>query len=449
VAELPHPTALTNFEMKAPGTASQKVAEAVQMLQPYAKAGWNIEADPGMENEFAANRNYKYGRTDIGPAYYDFGTPKNRMVSVSSASRMSGKSNVVVIGTRDKVVFNTALIDAATAAKLPEGIPAAEMFTARPRLRETRSLFDRGPGEAMAKIMKENLNMALIGKPKSGMDPKTVGIAAFNIKTHPKDVADFGHYRGTFKNARVLILADPDGVDDILTSRALTGTRGQYLHGLMEDMKIQDQYLVIKTVPFGMDGATNEEWKTVLQQTAEYRKNVLKAVMEQNRLELVIADGPYAGEEIASLLGASNVPLVRVSKTGLDNNSGLKEAAAEISKIELFKEMKFRDVMANLPRTHLGFMARVWEGTSGTRVFDAISPLDKGVGFAIVAPEWAYKQKPVQDAFEKASIERLKESRDQKKIILPGELYLDFIKRIQINDVRDFNPRIPELQFAA
>lgn len=405
IAEFPHPTALS---MMKPDEASTRIARSLQSLSRYVNAGWRIDADPGMTNQFAAGQRYFYGRTDIGPAYYDFGTPKNRMVSVSSASRMPRMANVIVIGTRDRVSFNNSALMAASKARMPSEINPAEMLTARPRLPNTRYVFDRGPGPEMARLMKENLNMAEIGRPKPGMSPKTSGIAAFNIKTDPRDVGDFGHYRGTFRNPKVIILADPDGVDDILTARALTGTRGQYLQALMNNMRVGDQYLVIKTVPFGMDGATDAEWATVLAQTANYRQQIFRALLSQGRPDVIIADGKYAGQEIRRLVGAGPIPVVSIFRNGTENNSGLREAAAELGNLPMYRGLQAPNSMAIIPRSHLGFFSRVWEGTGGTHVFDAQSPADKGSAFAIVAPEWAFKQPSQQSPAERQGVDLLK-----------------------------------------
>lgn len=416
IAEFPHPTSLS---MMTPPAASAKIATSLKLLKSYVDNGWKIEADDGMTNEFAAGKAYAYGRTDIGPAYYDFGTPKNRMVSVSSASRMTGNSNVVVIGTRDKVQFDMTAIRNATKARMPANITAGEMMTARPRLADTRYQFDLGPGEKMARIMKENLNMKVIGKMKDGKAASETCKAPepaskFYIKSHPLCVGDFGHYRGTFDNPKVVILADPADADDILTSRALTGARGQYLQGLMNDMGVNDNYLVIKTVPFGMTDATAEEWSVVMKETAGYRKAIFKEIMKGSPA-LVIADGAHAAEEINDLV-SNQSPVVIIERTQ-DPSSGLSEAAAEISKVAGFKKIKASGEMAILPRTHLGFMSRVWEGTTGTRVFEAQSEGDKGSAYAIVVPEWAYKNEAKQSTEERKGVDTIKRSLEDNKLL--------------------------------
>ena len=407
VADFPHPTALSL--MKPTSLAEQTVEKKLIPLKQFVEKNptWEIEADEKMINKFKKGENYKYGRADIAPSYYDFGTPKNRMVSVSSASRMTGKPNVVVIGTREKAQFDMKQITAAEAAMpVTEQIDPDEMYNARPRTLKTRYIFDRGPSEAMAKIMTENIDVDSVNK---------------NIKTNADDVGAFGHYRGLFTNSKVIILADPDGVDDILTARALTGTRGQYLQGMMNDLGVNDNYLVIKTVPFGMDGATDEEWKLVLEKTGAYRKNIFAELLQNNKPAVIIADGKYAAQEL-SKLALNDIPKVVIARVGSENNSGIVAAATQITALKKFNANKITGKIANIPRSHLGFFSRVWEGTSGTRVFSATSAADKGLAFAIVVPAWVSKQKNVvQSAEELKAVESLKSTMKTQSLPKNGE----------------------------
>ena len=404
VAEFPHPTALSSDAK----TASSKMAKSLNTLIPMKKQGWKIEPDANQVNKFDQGEPYSYGRTDIPVDYYDFGTPKNRMVAVSSASRMSKNANVVVIGTRDRVNFDMNKIQEATSAGRPQKINSEELYLARPRTNPARYQFDMGPGEKMARIMKENLDMSAIGKKNNA--------GTFNIKSNPEEVGDFGHYRGTFVNPQVVILADPDGVDDILTSRALTGARGQYLQGLMTDMGINDQYVVIKTVPFAMAGATDAEWKTVLKQTEKYRDAIFNEVLQNKSVKLVIADGERARSELSRM--NLNIPQITIKKEGEENGSGILAAADGINALKVFNTFKASGKADVIPRTHLGFFSRVWEGTSGTHVYDTTTAKSQGVAYAVVAPEWAYTQRGVeQSAAEREAVQSMKDK--LKKYNLP------------------------------
>jgi hypothetical protein len=398
VVSLPHPSYLSRLVMDADSyaqgraSASKAVMKNVNLLKKYSKKGWKIVADPGMENQYAKGRSYSYGRSDIGPEFYDFGTPKNRMVSKSTARRMSGAANVVIIGTRDNGQFPKSEIKRMTNAKAAIGIKSDDLFIARPKNSDQRYKFDKGPGEKFAKIMVQNLNFAKISKVKNGMTFSKNGIKAYNIKSHPS-VGPFGHYRGTFEKPDVIILADPVGFDDIVTARALTGERGQYLHGLMEDLKVGTNYLVIKTIPVAMDGADDSEYEKVIKLTRGYRDNIFKELLKNHKPKLFIADGKYASVEMKRIIGKKAIKSLTIDRKTFAANSGIADAGKQIVALKIFKGKTIRSKIANIPRAHLSFYARVWEGTSGDRVITSRGLKYQGIAFAEVVPSWAYKQK--------------------------------------------------------
>lgn len=415
VVELPHPTYLTNIAMD-PKTkeitpeglkkAAQAVASGLGNVAWYAKNGWSITADQGLVNQYAQGKPYRYGRADMGPEFYDFGAPASRMVNVSTAVRLS--SDTLVFGTRDRAYFDPQRVEAmkrATPARMPD---AKEMWITRSRLGNARYVFDAGPGEYFARIMKENIPADVIANRKSDRD--------------------YGHYRGTFVNPRVLVLADPDGHDDLITARALTGTRGQYLHGLMEDLGVQDQYLVIKTAPFGMES----DWNEVFNRTKGYRDAVLKAVAEKTKPELILADGEFAAAEIKRIFPGISIPVVEIARTKTSwgaGPSGLKEAAAKIAQLPAFAGKAVQLKMADIPRSHLSYYARIWEGTSGDRVLMSSDPAYEGKAFAMIVPRWAYRQKYQYAPFELESIQTLRGKVDQLGLRRGGEDVADYLAR--------------------
>lgn len=420
VVELPHPTFLSNM---TPPEASKKVGENLKVIAPYTAKGWKITADPGMTNSYAAGQPYRYARKDIGPEYYDFGTPGTRMVPVSSASRMSGNSHVIVFGTRERAKFDMKAVDALTKAQPAESFPGDELFIARPRTAGLRYTFDAGPGEEYAKLMKENLDLKAIFKVKAGKTEAKDGIEAFIVKSSPEN-ADFGHYRGTFVAPKVVILADPHGYDDLITSRALTGTRGQHIHRMMVDAGVNDKYLVIKTVPFGMDQASAEDWSLALKATADYRSKLLEAVMSDSKPAIVIADGVNAQAEVARILKGSSAKIVNMNRTGNDS-ADVKALTKELG-------AKLSGEMANIPRSHLSYYARVWEGTSGDRVLAATDNY-RGFAFAEVAPAWAWSQKQSLKSDPNDSVEDLLEKLEKNNLPMPGERIPQFLKRVDVD----------------
>jgi len=408
VVQLPHPTALSMMDKSA---ASKKVAADLEGLKPYVRAGWKIEADEGFSNEFAAGRPYSYGRAGMHPAYYDFGAPASRMVDVSTAARAG--QNVIIFGTRDKGGFDgmdmKRKLREMTDAK-PSRLPSSEeLWTMRPRSRASRYVFDEGPGEKYAKIMKTNIPAELIKK------------------HHVNE--DYAHYRGTFDKPQVLIVADPHGYDDLITARALTGTRGQYLHGLMEDLGVKEKYLVIKTAPFSREDA--KEWGEIVEKTKRYREELLSEILRDSRPELILTDGDSASAEVRRILGSrsSLPPIVEISR-GASADSGIAAAGESIKKaVPAFSRARVDGKMSDIPRSHLSYYARIWEGTSGDRVISTDDPKFKGTAFAEVAPAWAYKQRQTMESTDQQGLRKLIDKLDQGKLRRGGETIPQFLRR--------------------
>lgn len=469
VISLPHPSSLSRTVMEAESygeglqAASARVMRDVKVLKPYRDAGWEIEADPGKVNFYARNENYQYGRSDIGPEFYDFGTPENRMVSRSTARRMSRNANVVIIGTRDNARFSKSAIEEMTDAKAAFGINPNQMYIARPSTLDDRYQFDRGPGEKLAKLMVTSLDEKEVFKTKTELecleDQKVVkkiqstnsdvliceedqekrtrqmsfeddGIVAYNVKSHPS-VSDFGHYRGTFEKPKAIIIADPIGYDDIVTARALTGTRGQYLQDLMDDMGIKDQYLVIKTLPYAMDGASDSEWEEALKSTRGYREALIGEVLSQDRPDFIIADGKYALKIVEKL--NVDIAVIKTQRNKANLAADLESVASQIKKIEGYQQKNYSVNRANIPRTHLSFYSRVWEGTSGDRVITSAGKEYEGIAFAEVVPSWAFDHEfEIQDK-NKSKLESMIQVLRNAGLPLPYESVSHYFERVEAN----------------
>ena len=253
------------------------------------------------------------------------------------------------------------------------------------------------------------------------------GIAAYNVKTHP-DVDDFGHYRGTFDNPKAIIIADPIGYDDIVTARALTGTRGQYLQDLMNDVGINDQYLVIKTVPYGMDGATKEEWAEVMSATSEYRQKLIAKVLESTNPDFVIADGTYAAQTANEFI--KDLKIIRTNRNAQDLSADLKAVANQIKTVSGYENIKHKTNMANIPRSHLTFYSRVWEGTSGDRVITSAGKQYEGIAFAEVVPRWAFEHEVELMDKNEDLIENMIQVLRDNNLPLPSESTRNYVERI-------------------
>lgn len=443
VTQLPHPTALS---MMQPADASRAVGEGLTAFDKYPE--WTINADPGYTNTFAtpgpngeAHAPYKYSRGDMGPEYYDFGAPNSRMVNVSTASR-SGK-NVIVFGTREQAGFNNDLLKKMEVAAKPSKFPPeSEMWISRPTSTgegNRLTTFDPGPGLDMAKVMKTSL-------------PRD---AEFVKKREVN--GDFGHYRGRFVNPEVVILADPDGDDDLITARALTGTRGQYLNSLMTGFGVDDRYLIIKTAPYSNYGSagpedqpqTNDDklWRETFDKTATYRQEVLKKLFASARPKMVLTDGPWAAAaykalyqdacpftdspcKVFHLERKKSAATATYEQLLEDKKFGLAEVV-DVARSAGFSEANFNGALKDIPRSHLTYYARVWEGTSGDRVITSNTTQFRGIAFAEVAPRWATNQKYRMPNTEVDDCKRLVAKANQLKVRMGGEPMFKYLNRLQ------------------
>ncbi len=439
-----HPSALSKL---TPQMASIELKKSFARLNDLKKQGWKVEPDLDSNgrprrNAWHEGEDYKYGRADIRAGYFEFGAPDDRRVSRADASRLDAQT--IVAGSRDRVKFDSKLIEAAKAAMPSTPKNPDDLWSVRQRQKETRYIFDRGPGREIAKLIMSNLDREKIFEPKPGMKVmsgsndvtfETHGIDAYYTKTHP-GTGFFGIHRGSFEKSRALILADPHGLDDWNTARAMTGARGQYLNGLMNDIGFGEDYLVLKTVPVGMDGATAEEWEVVRERTESYREVAIKEALKRSPVEMIFTDGEIAKAEMTRILAKlkiKNISVVNIQRKGMDPASGIKEAGLALK--ENFKQLKNSTIsgkMLDIPRSHLTWWSRLWEGTSGDRVIDATGKHRGGVR-ALVAPTWVVRQKVKPLPAVTKSIEKLKELFERMKIRFDSEPIDKFIERKQVN----------------
>ncbi len=454
----PHPTALSITAMDKGYQAATDMVQKnlLNILKEEQARGWVPPSpEPGLRSAFLDGGAYAYGRAIIPISHGDPGITPLRLLPVSTAKR-AGKS-AIIIGTRGNANFSSKLTK-----KMEKDTPSNKfllqsdkVLTGRPQFDEWLYKYDRGPSDEIAKILYNTLDETEVFAPNAEYASRINafsdagsrgtskeqklkafnkaassifsehGIDAFPAKTY-LDAGFFGHYRGTFDNPKVVILADPHGHDSFITSKAATGERGQYLNGLMQDLGIGHEYLVLNTVPFGMDDASDDEWQEILKRTQTYRDKILDKVLSTNEPIVIIADGEYAEQELKRIVGDNKFVTIKRSRS---MSKDMKNAGKEIKKkISGFSRRKISGKRIDIPREHLTWIARTWEGTSGDRVITATGK-EKGKVFKIVAPDWARKNKV---KFSDSTVRGLDEMR--AKLIeagepMPNENIKDFVRR--------------------
>ena len=87
--------------------------------------------------------------------------------------------------------------------------------------------------------------------------------------------------------------------------------------------------------------------------------------------------------------------------------------------------------MSDIPRSHLSFFARIWEGTSGDRVITSRGTNYKGLAFAIVVPEWAYNQKANFTNDFESEVDEMIHVLEHFQVPLPYETIPGYLHRLQ------------------
>jgi len=373
IVALPHPTVLSGLSKEKAAAAVKKSLERIIEL---VRRGWRIKHDKGFSNHFANGEDYEYGRGTMSKSHYDWGTPKSRMVAVSSASRMD--ASTIVFGTRDRVTFDENLIQQMKDSAPSDMPDEKELFNMHGRLSSSRGVFDPGPGDKYAKIMFDNV-------PEELRESHSVN-------------GDFSHYRGTFKYPKVIVLADPSGYDDLITSRALTGARGQYIHGMLDGLGYGDKYLVLNTAPFSLDRNGVRDFRKTVAKTFTYREELLRNLLADGTPDFILADGRFALKEmerLTELLGIK-VPVISMRRSKTGANFKIEETIRKIKeRVPKLKDKPEVVKMKDIPRSHLCYVARIWEGTGGDRVITSTDPKYAGIAFAEVVPDWAARQQKI------------------------------------------------------
>ncbi len=441
----PHPSALSKLTTQLAIAALKKAFKPLTALKE--KLGWFVKPDTNSSgrsrtNDWNEGKEPTYGRAEVPPEHFEVGAPDDRRANTAAAKRLDDQT--IMVGAREEAKFNDKEIEKAKKALPSNKMDPNDWWSNHSRQDEGRYIFDRGPGEEIEKLMLENLDRKKIFEPKpemkvakDGQDVtlETHGIDAYYAKTSVNS-GFFGHYRGDFNKAQTLILADPHGIDDWNTSRALTGERGQLLNGLMSDLGFGENYLVLKTVPFGMDGATKEEWEVIRQRTETYREVLIKKILENKQIKVIFTDGDVAKSElerVLKLLKITDKKVVNIQRKGSDAVSGIIEAGESIKKNFSEKaSAKISCKMLDIPRSHLSWASRIWEGTGGDHVINSLGKA-RGIVFALITPDWAAEQKVMALDITIRSINAIKKFAEKLGIRLDRESLPEFLKRKHID----------------
>ncbi|MCB9094985.1 MAG: hypothetical protein H6621_07965 [Halobacteriovoraceae bacterium] len=412
----------------------QREADRLLMYKNSDQYDWDFEIDKKADiNETIwGGKQFDYKmKGKIPDADYAFGQTDATKINQSISKRVSGKPEAIVVGSRVDGYKNKEDIARVKGGWPSDDIPKND-WPWHPS-REMPLIFDDGPPADYADLMRENLNFKKIFKVKPGMSVQKNGSDALYVK-NTIDHGAFGYYRGTFAAPEIFILSDaPGDYDSIYSAVAMSGEEGQRLNGFLNGLGVEDKYLVLKTVPFDMTGASQDDWNHVLRETKVWREKLVNKIVNEQKPKLIIALGPQAQEQIKKL----NIKDTPVIDLDIKN---YKKAFDQVEKLGLFDNPKWIPEGKNsvlpkikdIPRTHIPYGRPVWVGRSGDSVIRefGIKSVDEwgtwvkvnltGTNYSAWVPDWAnpridqgkYDLSKVPDLtdFEKAFIRVAKRS---------------------------------------
>ncbi|MCC7403873.1 MAG: hypothetical protein IT288_05690 [Bdellovibrionales bacterium] len=383
----PHPTSLSSNIAEASKTINLIFSQVQDLIGGDKAIEPDLDADGNrLTNDYAKGNPFKYGRAYLPRRVVPFGAPDSILRPKSSADRIGPQVLVSEPPSREELkkarikeraeLFDADAIDRAKNAEPVEPLNPNDIWSQHSRQPENRELADPGPGAEMAKVMVENLDRAALE-----FSPAPV-------------LGFFAHYRGSFKKPRALIMYDSLDLEDRNTFRAATGARGQALNGLMRDLGVELEQLVLTTIPMDLTGADEAQISAARQATEGYREAVLAPVLEQESLEVIFTDGPVAQNEVARILkklGHKEIVVINIPRgdTALD---GIAEAGREAkSKLSQFSSKKINAKFAAIPIQHLPWNSRDWERVTSGTVIEANGAY-KGKTYLVVTPNFVFRQ---------------------------------------------------------
>lgn len=246
-----------------------------------------------------------------------------------------------------------------------------------PKSAEGRRIYDQGPGD-FAPLMTNWPDFSALG-----------------ITSH-KSLGFNGTYRGNLDNAKVVILADQESNDDMFSTRALTGTGGQKLQTLLNNMGLNQDYVILRTLPVDSIDLSVEKVKSIAAQTdvVKSRNAILDRIMQKGKTKLFITVGPVAASLIPSTYNPGGVAVVNLdSPLQASHVAQWQSAISKLSVAGISLAKAYDGSLSPIPRSDLPAHTRWWMGTSGSRASRAYtmnggSKVYSGDYYQFNAPNW-------------------------------------------------------------
>ena len=251
--------------------------------------------------------------------------------------------------------------------------------------------FDRGPGAAWARLL-------LGGKP--GLAWPDFG--ALGVTAHPS-LGQGPIYRGRPDAASLLVLADPQGHDDLFTGRALCGEAGQRFQAYLEAIGLTRSYLIIRSLPVDVSDLGLAQRLSLVRDASV--SALQQAIVDRARarnpgLACLVSLGPLAAD-LAGRLDLGGLPHLALPGWDAPGAQAAWQAA-----LPAFQGLAYaRDVASpsfqwngargQIPRQDLPYGSLRWQGSSGDRAQRATDGGQPSPDYYRIAmPDWVFGLPP-------------------------------------------------------
>jgi len=251
--------------------------------------------------------------------------------------------------------------------------------------------YDTGPPEAFLKLIMGGY------AGKEWPDFESLGVGA-----HPS-LGGMPLYRGRPDKTTLLVVADPQSVDDLFSMRALCGNSGQHFQGFLKASGITSRYCILRSLPVDDTGISSSKQMDLVQhpQVQKMYRAILQKILDYNDASVILLIGPLA-EEHWKLAGIdSELPVVKLKNRSQRNwLQSWQQALAQLSALDYPKEInasfEYDGHRSQIPRHDLPYGFLRWQGTSGDRAKRAKREDGQWSPYYYkwFAPDWVFKSDP-------------------------------------------------------
>ncbi len=222
--------------------------------------------------------------------------------------------------------------------------------------------YDTGPPDAFIKLM-------LGGYPgKEWPDFQPLG-----SEVHPS-LGGMPLFRGRPDQTTMLVLADPQSVDDLFCMRALCGNSGQHFQAFLEAAGISSKYCIIRSLPVDITGMSLGSRMNLIRdpQLQKVYRSILQKVLDYDDSSVILLMGTLA-QQLWKLTGIeSDLPVLPLKNFSQNNwLSDWQAVLLQLSSLDYPKDIPasfdYDGHRSQIPRFDLPYGFLKWQGTSGDR----------------------------------------------------------------------------------